>query len=95
MHDEERMDRLLRQTMAAKVPELPADFEARVLRRLQPRQLTTRGRLALAAYAFAAAATSVWLLRDVRPELLAATIAAGLPVTAAVTAYASRLAFAR
>ena len=64
MHDDEMMDRLLRDAMAADVPQLSPAFDARVLRRVRPRRLTTMGRLVIAVYIVAAAATTLWLMRD-------------------------------
>ena len=44
MHDDEAMDRLLRDVMGADAPQLSPAFDARVLRRVRPRRLTPAGR---------------------------------------------------
>ena len=92
MHDDEVMDRLLRDAMAAEVPRLSPAFDARVLRRVRPRRLPPMGRLVIAAYAVVAAATAVWLMRDLPIESLVAAVAIGVPVAAGASAYGRRLA---
>ncbi len=49
MHDDDAMDRLLRDAMAADAPRLSPAFDARVLRRVRPRRLTPLGADALEA----------------------------------------------
>ena len=39
MHDDELMDRLLRDVMAADAPQLSPGFDTRVMRRVRPRRL--------------------------------------------------------
>ena len=93
MHDDEMIDRLLRDAMSAdRVPHVSAAFDARVLRRVRPRRLTTMGRLVIAAYIMAAAATTLWLMRDLSPAAIAAALAVGVPVAAGVGIYGRRLA---
>ena len=50
------------------------------------------GWVLIAAGAAAAAATSVWLMRDLRMESIAAAVAIGVPVAAAASVYGRRLA---
>jgi hypothetical protein len=92
MHDEEMMDRLLRDAMATDVPQLSPAFDARVLRRVRPRRLTTMGRLVIAAYIVAAAATTLWLMRDLPTVSIVAAVVVGVPAAAGVGAYGRRLA---
>jgi len=91
MHDDDMMDRLLRDAMAADVPRLSSAFDARVLRRVRPRRLTTMGRLVIAAYIVAAAATTLWLMRDLPTVSIVAAVATTVSVAAAASAYARRL----
>jgi hypothetical protein len=90
-HDE-AMDQLLRDAMAADAPRLSPAFDARVLRRVRPRRLTPVGRLVIAAYIVVAAATVVWLMRDVRPESIVAALVLSVPVAAGAGAYGRHLA---
>jgi len=92
MHDDEAMDRLLRDVMAADAPQLSAAFDARVMRRVRPRRLTPMGRVVIAVYIVVAAATAVWLLRDVHIESIVAAVVVGVPVAAGASAYGRRLA---
>jgi hypothetical protein len=95
MHDDEAMDRLLRDAMAADVPQLPAAFDARVLRRLRPRRLTPMGRVVIALYIVGAAATAVWSLRDLPMESIVAAVVISVPGAAGASAYGRRLAAGR
>ncbi len=92
MHDDDLMDRLLRDVMAADAPQLSPAFDARVLRRVRPRRLTRIGRVVIAVYALVAAATAVWLMRDLPMESIVAAVAIGVPIAAAASAYGRRLA---
>jgi hypothetical protein len=92
MHDEDVMDRLLKDAMRADVPRLSPDFDARVMQAVRPRALTPMGRLVIAAYALVATATAAWLMRDLPAGSIAAAIAITVPVAAAAGAYARRLA---
>ena len=91
MHDDDVMDRLLREAMAADAPRLSPGFDDRVLRRVRPRRLTPLGRAAMIAYAVAAAVATAWLMRDLPPEAIGAAIAIGVPVAAGATAYTRRI----
>jgi len=76
MHDDDVMDQLLRDAMAADAPQLSSAFDARVMRRVRPRRLTPMGRVVIAVYIVVAAATAVWLMRDLRMESIAAAASA-------------------
>lgn len=91
MRDDDVMDQLLRDTMAAEAPRLSPDFDARIMRRVRPRRLTPTGRLVLAAYVVAALATTVWAMHGLRVDLIAAALAIGVPVAAGAGAYTRRL----
>lgn len=92
MHDDEVMDRLLRDVMAADAPQLSPAFDARVMRRVRPRRLTPMCRVAIAVYAVVAAATAAWLMRDLPWESIVAAVAIGVPVAAGASTYGRRLA---
>ena len=92
MHDDEVMDRLLRDAMAADAPQLSPAFDARVMRRVRPRRLTPMGRVVIAVYIVVAAATAVWLMRDLPMMSIVAALVIGVPVAAGARAYGRRLA---
>jgi len=92
MHDDDLMDRLLRDAMATEAPRLSPAFDARVLRRLRPRRLTPLGRGLLAAYALVAVATAVWFLRSLPVELIALAVVVSASLAVGAGAYARRLA---
>jgi hypothetical protein len=97
MHDDEVMDRLLRDAMAADSPRLSPAFDARVMRRVRPRRLTPMGRVAIAVYVVVAAATAVWSMRDLSASLesIVAAVVIGVPVAAGASAYGRHLAVGR
>jgi hypothetical protein len=95
MHDDEAMDRLLRDTMAADVPQLSPSFDARVMRRARPRRLTRTGRAVVAVYVVVAAATGVWVMRDLPMVSILAAIVINVAVAAGASAYGRRLATGR
>ncbi|HKE87376.1 MAG TPA: hypothetical protein VKB50_26650 [Vicinamibacterales bacterium] len=95
MHDDEVMDRLLRDAMATDAPQLSPAFDTRVMRGVRPRRLTAMGRVVIAVYIVVAAATAVRLMRDLRMESIAAAVAIGLPVAAGVSVYGRRLTVGR
>ena len=95
MNDDELMDQLLRDAMTAEVPQLSAGFDARVLRRVRPRRLTPAGRVVIAAYIVFAAATTLWLMRDLQITWIVAAVAIGTPVAAAASVYGRHLAAGR
>ena len=92
MHDDDVMDRLLRDAMAADAPQLSPAFDANVMRRVRPRRLSSVGRVVIAVYTVAAAATAVWLMQDLPLESIVAAVAISVPVAAGVSAYGRRLA---
>jgi hypothetical protein len=92
MHDDEVMDRLLMEAMAADVPQLSRSFDARVMTRARPRRLSTLRRVVMAVYLVASVAATVWVLEDVPAASLVVAAFTGLPVAAAATAYGRRLA---
>jgi hypothetical protein len=92
MHDDDVMDGLLRDVMATDLPQLSPSFDARLMRRMRPRRLTTIGKVVMALYVVIAVATAVWLMRDLGVVSIATALAIGLPVTAGASAYGRRLA---
>ena len=91
MHDDDVMDRLLNDAMSAETPQLSPDFDARLMQAVRPRALTPVGRMAIAAYALIAAATTVWLMRDLPVGMIAAAVAMSISVATAARAYGRRL----
>lgn len=92
MHDDTAMDHIMRDAMAAEVPQLSPTFDAQILRRVRPRRLPPMGRAILAVYAVASTASAVWLMRDLPVESIAAAIAIGAAVAAGAGAYVRQLA---
>jgi hypothetical protein len=92
MHDDDVMDRILRDAMAAEAPRLSPAFDARVMQRVRPRRLTRMGRVVIGVYIVVAVAVAVWLMRDLRPEWVAAALATGVPIAAGTSAYVRRIA---
>jgi hypothetical protein len=92
MHDDEAMDRLLRDAMAGDAPQLSPAFDARVMRRVRPCRLTPMGRVVIGVYLVVAAAAAAWLMRDLHMELIVAAVAIGVPVAAGTSIYVRRLA---
>ena len=92
MRDDEVIDRLLQDAMAAPRPRLSPAFDARVLRRVRRRRLTPLGHVVIAAYVVVAAATVVWLMRGLPPGSILAAVAISAPIAAGASAYGRRLA---
>ncbi len=92
MHDDDVMDRLLKDAMAADVPQLSPAFDANVMRRVRPRRLSAMGRVVIAVYAVVAVAMAVWLMRDLPVASILAAVAISVPVAAGLSAYWRRLA---
>jgi hypothetical protein len=92
MHDDDVMDGLLRDVMAADAPQLSSAFEARVVQRVRPRRLTATGRVVIAAYTVAAVATAMWWMADLPAASIAAAVVVGVPAAAGASAYARRFA---
>jgi hypothetical protein len=95
MHDDELMDRLLRDAMASgeEAPKPSAAFDAEVMRRVQPRRLTALGRAVIAVYVVAATVTTAWLMQDLPLTSIVAAAAIGVPVAVGAGVYGQRLAF--
>jgi len=91
MHDDDVMDRLLKDAMSADTPHLSPDFDARVMQSVRPRGLTPMGRVVIVAYALVAAATAAWLMRDLPVGSIAAAVAMSVSVATAASAYGRRL----
>ena len=92
MHDDDAMDRLLGNALAAEVPQLSAGFDARLMRRVRPRRLTGTGRAVLAAYVVVATVISAWLMKDLRPDLIVVALVVGVAISAGASAYGRRVA---
>jgi hypothetical protein len=92
MRDDDLMDQLLRDTMAAEPPTLSPEFDARVMRRVRPRRLTQTGRWLIAGYVVVAAATAGWLMRDVPASAIVAALVISVPIAVGVSAYGRRIA---
>lgn len=95
MFDDDGMDRLLKATLAAAVPEPSAEFDARLARRLRPRRLTTAGRVVLVLYGVLSAGVAAWHSRDLPMAWVAAALGIGGTVAAVAGAYARRIALGR
>lgn len=91
MHDDDVMDRLLKDAMVADVPQLSPAFDANVMRRVRPRRLSSLGRVVIAVYAVLAVATAVWLMRDLPVASILTAVAISVPVAAGVSVYGRRL----
>ena len=84
---DDRFDRMLRQAMtASRPPMLSARFDERLAQRLPRRRLTTKWRAGLTAYALAAAAISVGLMRWAAIDWRLMLVALGAPIAFAVMA---------
>ena len=92
MHDDELMDRLLRDAMASDAPQLSKDFDANVMRAVRPRRLTQAGRMVMAVYAVVAVAAGIWMMRGLPIELIAIGAVACVAVAASVSSYAKMFA---
>jgi hypothetical protein len=95
MHDDDLMDGLLRKNLAAAAPRLSPDFDARVMRAVQPRRLTRGGRMVMAVYALIAVVLMVWVMRDLDPRWIAGALLVLIPLAAGASAYGRRLAMGR
>lgn len=95
MHDDDVMDRLLKDAMTADAPRLSREFDARVMRHVRRRRLTLVGRLAMTAYVAIALAGTAWAMRDLPMESIVAAAAIGLAVAGLAGAYGRRLALGR
>ena len=93
--DDDALERLLKDAMASEPPELSRGFEARVMRRVRPRTLSSTGRIVLSAYAVVASAVVVWAMREVPLPAVMAAAGVGVPLAGAVSAYAHRVVLGR
>lgn len=87
MREDDLMDALLRERMAAPAPTLSPGFDAKVMRRVRPRRLTASGRLVMTIYALVALAATGWLMRDLPAPLIAASVAVTLIIGAGISLY--------
>ena len=87
MHDDELIDQMLSDAMSADVPQLSEAFDARLMRRVRVRRVTTTGWVLMGAYAIATTAAAAWLMRDLDPRWIAEALAAGLLIAAGTVAY--------
>jgi type VI protein secretion system component VasF len=88
MPEQEKMDHLLREMLAATPPPaLSAAFDQRLKRRLRPRRMSAAGRLILAGYALFALMFSIWAMRSqsIDWSVIAIAILAPLMVAAVVS----------
>ena len=92
MHDDDLMDRLLREAMAATVPRLPSGFDAEVMRRVRPQRLTPNGRLVIALYVLLAVAAAAWAMQDLPLTAIIAAVTICALVAAVTSAYGRHLA---
>ena len=92
MHDDELMDRLLKDAMSSEAPQLSKDFDANVMRAVRPRRLTQTGRVVMGAYAVAALVTAGWLMRELPMDLIAMSAVGCVAVAAGVSSYVRTLA---
>ena len=93
MHDDELMDRLLRDAMAGDPPQVSPAFDAQVMARIRPPRLTPIGRLVIAIYVAIATMTAVWLMRELPVEWIALAVLGSVSIAAAASAYGRRVAF--
>ena len=92
MSEQEKMDRLLRQSMGAvPPPRLSSAFDRRLVKRLHPRRLSSAGRLAMTLYALLALIVSVWVMRSEAIDWIPIVIAIlAPPMLAAAVQYRQR-----
>jgi hypothetical protein len=91
MSEQEKMDRLLRQSMSATPqPGLSSSFDPRLARRLRPRRLTKTGRIVMILYTLAALAISILAMRSESIHWLVMAAALVLPMMTAATVHFRR-----
>ncbi len=93
MHDDDLMDRLLKDALAGEAPRLSLDFDARVMRRLRPRRLTPVGLGVIAVYGVVAVVTVTWFSRGLPLAAVGTALVVGATLAASASAYARHLAF--
>lgn len=92
MRDDERMDALLRATLAAPPPRLLDGFEQAVMRRTAPRRVSMIGWATLLVYGIASVIACVWLMRGLPIPLIAGSLLVGVAIALGATAYVRSLA---
>ena len=86
--DDERMDRLLRETLGgAPMPAVSARFEQQVAKRLSPPRLDRTGVLVLTLYSILALGISVWAMRSASVDWSIIAAAVLLPIVLAPFLY--------
>jgi hypothetical protein len=93
MHDDQRMDTLLTEAMAAEEPRLLPGFDRRVMRAVRPRRLGATGRIVMTGYAVVAAAATIWFMSSLPLTAIVVSMAITVPVAAGLFVYGRRLAF--
>lgn len=91
MSEQEHLDRLLRESMAAPAPRLSSGFDQKLQRRLHTRQLGAGARWTLILYALLSLAASVWLMRHEAIDWTLVAVAVLAPLAAAAVVFARRL----
>jgi len=91
MHSDDAMDQLLRDAMSAEQPQLSPAFDARVMRRVRPRRLTSFGRAVMWVYVVVTAALAAWLIHDLPITVIVAAVVVGVPLAIGVGAYGRSL----
>ena len=91
MNDDHLIDDLLSKSMAAPAPQLPSNFDAKVMTAVRPRRLSSSGRAVIGAYAVAAVAISIWAMQDAGVVLIAVSTVATAAVSLGLSRYASAL----
>jgi len=89
--DDQMMDRLLRETLAAPAPRFSPEFDSRVIRRIRPRRLTRAAWAGMTIYLVAAAGVAAWLMQEQPPTWIAAALVAGAAGTVGAGAYVKSL----
>jgi hypothetical protein len=87
MHDDDLMDQLLKNAMTAPVPQLPDDFDAKVLQRVERHRLAPAGRAVMAAYAVMAVVVMAWFMRAVPIEWIIGGFAVAFVAAATLSVY--------
>ena len=81
MSEQEKMDRLLRQSMGAlPPPSLSPDFDQRLAKRLRPRRLSSAGQVVMTLYVLLALTISVWVMRSAAIDWIPIVIAILAPL---------------
>jgi hypothetical protein len=82
MSEQDKMDQMLRQSMArVPMPDLSSDFNKHLQRRLHPQRLSQGRRLILVLYTVISLLTSFWFMRLESIDWLIGMIAVATPIT--------------